>query len=88
MCRYSSKSGGGVPFQPLGDLTWNDPSVTKADYIYFETSSIIVCFEKRENLIHKRYSGRQLFLRTLVGLKAISHPIPHIGKLLIIIEIW
>ena len=25
MCKFSSKSGGGVPFQPLGDLTWNDP---------------------------------------------------------------
>ena len=21
MCKFSSKSGGGVPFQPLGDLT-------------------------------------------------------------------
>ena len=27
MCKFSSKSGGGVPFQPLGDLTWNDPPV-------------------------------------------------------------
>ena len=27
MCKFSSKSGG-VPFQPLGDLTWNDPLVT------------------------------------------------------------
>ena len=26
MCKFSSKSGG-VPFQPLGDLTWNDPTV-------------------------------------------------------------
>ena len=26
MCKFSSKSGGGVPFQPLGDLTWNDPT--------------------------------------------------------------
>ena len=26
MCKFSSKSGG-VPFQPLGDLTWNDPCV-------------------------------------------------------------
>ena len=26
MCKFSSKSGG-VPFQPLGDLTWNDPHV-------------------------------------------------------------
>ena len=26
MCKFSSKSGG-VPFQPLGDLTWNDPIV-------------------------------------------------------------
>ena len=24
MCKLSSKSGG-VPFQPLGDLTWIDP---------------------------------------------------------------
>ena len=23
MCKFLSKSGG-VPFQPLGDLTWND----------------------------------------------------------------
>ena len=28
MCKFSSKSGG-VPFQPLGDLTWNDPIVAK-----------------------------------------------------------
>ena len=27
MCKFSSKSGG-VPFQPLGDLTWNDPTVS------------------------------------------------------------
>ena len=27
MCKFSSKSEG-VPFQPLGDLTWNDPSVS------------------------------------------------------------
>ena len=27
MCKFSSKSGG-VPFQPLGDLTWNDPVLT------------------------------------------------------------
>ena len=26
MCKFSSKSGG-VPFQPLGDLTWNDPTI-------------------------------------------------------------
>ena len=26
MCKFSSKSGG-VPFQPLGDLTWNDPEM-------------------------------------------------------------
>ena len=26
MCKFSSKSGG-VPFQPLGDLTWNDPQI-------------------------------------------------------------
>ena len=25
MCTFLSKSGG-VPFQPLGDLTWNDPA--------------------------------------------------------------
>ena len=25
MCKFSTKSGE-VPFQPLGDLTWNDPS--------------------------------------------------------------
>ena len=29
MCKFSSKSGG-VPFQPLGDLTWNDPYVRTA----------------------------------------------------------
>ena len=27
MCKFSSKSGG-VPFQPLGDLTWNDPNIS------------------------------------------------------------
>ena len=26
MCKFLSKSGG-VPFQSLGDLTWNDPLV-------------------------------------------------------------
>ena len=26
MCKFSSKSGG-VPFEPLGDLTWNDPII-------------------------------------------------------------
>ena len=28
MCKFSSKSGG-VPFQPLGDLTWNDPQTKR-----------------------------------------------------------
>ena len=28
MCKFSSKSGG-VPFQPLGDLTWNDPAADR-----------------------------------------------------------
>ena len=27
MCKFSSKSAG-VPFQPLGDLTWNDPCLS------------------------------------------------------------
>ena len=30
MCKFSSKSGG-VPFQPLGDLTWNDPDSNNTD---------------------------------------------------------
>ena len=30
MCKFSSKSGG-VPFQPLGDLTWNDLSAVAVD---------------------------------------------------------
>ena len=34
MCKMSSKSGGGggVAFQPLGDLTWNDPVVKYVKY--------------------------------------------------------
>ena len=32
MCKFSSKSGG-VPFQPLGDLTWNDPIGIKTSNI-------------------------------------------------------
>ena len=38
MCKLSSKSGG-VPFQPLGDLTWNDPLskiVTWVNYYAFQ----------------------------------------------------
>ena len=31
MCKFSSKSGG-VPFQPLGDLTWNDPLPVKRSF--------------------------------------------------------
>ena len=31
MCKFSSKSGG-VPFQPLGDLTWHDPYVFFQEY--------------------------------------------------------
>ena len=34
MCKFSSKSGG-VPFQPLGDLTWNDPSVKSCNVCTF-----------------------------------------------------
>ena len=38
MCKFSSKSGG-VPFQPLGDLTWNDPAMTlHTGVIYFKIS--------------------------------------------------
>ena len=33
MCKFSSKSGG-VPFQPLGDLTWNDPLQTLEKHSY------------------------------------------------------
>ena len=32
MCKFSSKSGG-VPFQPLGDLTWNDPQMLENCYV-------------------------------------------------------
>ena len=32
MCKFSSKFGG-VPFQPLGDLTWNDPSIGLSESI-------------------------------------------------------
>ena len=31
MCKFSSKSGGVVPFQALGDLTWNDPGVVTCE---------------------------------------------------------
>ena len=33
MCKFSSKFGG-VPFQPLGDLTWNDPAMKVVTHIY------------------------------------------------------
>ena len=33
MCKFSSKSGG-VPFQPLGDLTWNDPKQVYKPEVY------------------------------------------------------
>ena len=33
MCKFSSKSGG-VPFQPLGDLTWNDPAVAPIAWVF------------------------------------------------------
>ena len=36
---------------------------------------------KRDNLKHKIYSERLQFMWTKVGLKAISHLIPHFGKL-------
>ena len=32
MCKFSSKSEG-VPFQPLGDLTWNDP-IARSNYFF------------------------------------------------------
>ena len=35
MCKFSSKSGG-VPFQPLGDLTWNDPADTIGEFAYLD----------------------------------------------------
>ena len=38
---------------------------------------------KRDNSTHKLYSGRQLFLRKWMGLKAISHLILHFGKLIL-----
>ena len=37
MCKFSSKSGG-VPFQPLGDLTWNDPLVK----FYIQNNSHVI----------------------------------------------
>ena len=41
MCKFSSKSGG-VPFQPLGDLTWNDPIVSMFK-TYLIDFNIIAC---------------------------------------------
>ena len=38
---------------------------------------------KRDNSMHKRYIGRQLFLQTWVDLKAISHLVPHLEKLIL-----
>ena len=40
MCKFSSKSGG-VPFQPLGDLTWNDPVVIQINCYVFKTYCLI-----------------------------------------------
>ena len=42
MCKFSSKSGG-VPFQPLGDLTWNDPYVIQAPWFTDKQYSDIYC---------------------------------------------
>ena len=39
MCKFSSKSGG-VPFQPLGDLTWNDPTQFKSVFTKKTSSKI------------------------------------------------
>ena len=47
MCKFSLKScggGGGLPFQALGDLTWNDPKGIK------ETISTNVLFMQQEEL--------------------------------------
>ena len=38
MCKFSSKSGG-VPFQPLGDLTWNDPATSVNGESQYRTNS-------------------------------------------------
>ena len=38
MCKFLSKSGE-VPFQPLGDLTWNDPIVKTKPY--FTSTGVI-----------------------------------------------
>ena len=38
---------------------------------------------KRDNSTHKIYSRRLHFLRTWVGLKAISHIMSHVGKLIL-----
>ena len=38
---------------------------------------------KRDNLTNKIFSGRQLSLRACVGLKPISHLIPHFEKLIL-----
>ena len=45
MCKFSSKSGW-VPFQPLGDLTWNDPQ-----YKYFYNKSLFWASILRQILI-------------------------------------
>ena len=44
MCKFSSKSGG-VPFQPLGDLTWNDPTVYALEIMKWYDQSLKPLFQ-------------------------------------------
>ena len=45
MCKFSSKSGG-VPFQPLSDLTWNDPM--------FNFQKICMTSDMKMNIVGKQ----------------------------------
>ena len=54
MCKFLSKSGGGVPFQPLGDLAWNDPKVIeKCTNFYFGTEKLPPKFKELINIVKK-----------------------------------
>ena len=48
MCKFSSKSEG-VPFQPLGDLTWNDPYAIRKIY------SLTISNSRDNNFHHDCY---------------------------------
>ena len=56
--------------------------IYKIDYIYFGTRSIIVCSE-HVTIQDTKYIAEDSFFADIVGLKALSHLIPHFQKLIL-----